>query len=60
MLVCQLYLLHAGALSFSSRIVYMHPRDYTSPWAAPPVAVPLLKHCYWLSVMQVIFDNSEV
>jgi hypothetical protein len=39
---------------------YIHPRGYTSPWAAAPVAAPRLIPCYWLSDMQVILDNSEV
>jgi hypothetical protein len=40
------------------------PLEYTSPWAAAPVAVqlavPRLIPCYWLSDVQVILGNSEV
>jgi len=42
---CQLYLLLVGVLLFPSRI-YIHPRGYSSPWAATPAAVKSLKPCY--------------
>jgi hypothetical protein len=46
--------------TYSVQPAHINTPYCTGPWAAAPAVVPILKLCYWLSDMQVIFDNREV